>query len=140
MDNDRPYPLPQTSQFTAQFWDGCQRQVLEVPQCQSCNHLFLPGGPVCPKCWSRKLGSRLASGRGSVFSYVVYHRSYHPAIPAPYVVAIIELVEGVRLVSNIIGCTPKSVSIGMAVQVVFEKVGAAESDFMLPKFKPVGED
>jgi|TARA_B100000315_G_C14212722_1_gene422813 hypothetical protein len=75
-----------------------------------------------------------------VANYVVYHRSYHPAIPAPYVVAIIELQEGVRMVSNVIGCPPDSVHIGMPVQVVFEKAANAESDFMLPKFKPVGED
>lgn len=99
-----------------------------------------PGGPVCPKCWSRELGKRIVSGHGSVFSYVVYHRSYHAAIPAPYVVAIIELEEGVRMVSNIIACSPESVNIGMQVQVVFEKAPGVEPEFILPKFKPVGED
>jgi len=140
MDNEAYYPLPQPTAFTTRFWEACQRQELEIPQCQSCNHLFLPGGPVCPNCWSQELDSCLASGRGKVANYVVYHRSYHRAIHAPYVVAIIELEEGVRMVSNVILCPPESISIGMPVQVVFEKAANAESDFLLPKFKPVGED
>jgi hypothetical protein len=88
---------------------------------------------VCPKCWSQDLGTKPVSGSGEVFSFVIYRRTYHPAIPAPYVVAIIELIEGVRLVSNVIGCDPEEVIIGMPVQVVFEQ----ESDFLLPRFIPI---
>lgn len=131
MENENPYPLPQPTRFTRAFWDACQKQRLEVAACNSCDHVFLPGGPVCPRCWSRNLGTRAVSGLGEVFSFVIYRRTYHPAIPAPYVVAIIELKEGVRLVSSIVGCQPEDVKIEMPVQVVFQQ----ESGFTLPMFK-----
>ena len=72
------------------------------------------------------------SGRGEVFSFVVYHRTYHPAIPAPYIVASIELENGVHLISNIIDCKPEMVRIGMQVQVAFKQ----KSGFKLPMFTP----
>lgn len=100
--------------------------------CNACDNKFLPGGPVCPQCWSPDLGVESASGLGEVFSFVIYRRTYHQAIPAPYVVAIIELIEGPRLVSNVVACDPQEVKIGMQVQVTFEK----EAGFMLPRFKP----
>lgn len=129
---DNPYPLPQPTSFTKPFWDACQGKLLQVSACNNCDHVFLPGGPVCPKCWSQDLGTRPVSGLGEVFSFVIYRRTYHPAIPAPYVVAIVELKEGVRLVSNVVGCDPEDVRIGMQVQVTFEQ----ESGFTLPRFIP----
>jgi uncharacterized OB-fold protein len=74
-----------------------------------------------------------------VFSFVVYRRSYHPGMPAPYVVALVELEEGPRLISNIVGCAPEEVAIDMQVEVRFEEAG----DFTLPRFAPSadrGED
>lgn len=133
MANENPYPLPQPTRFTAPFWDACQRESLQVSSCTTCDHLFLPGGPVCPKCWSDDLGTQAVCGRGEVFSFVIYRRTYHPEIPAPYVVAIIDLEEGVRFVSNLVGCEPETVFIGMQVQVIFEQV----SGFTLPRFIPV---
>ena len=133
MDDERAYPLPQPGLFTAPFWEACQREALEVSVCKSCDHLFLPGGPVCPRCWSDDLRTRCVSGHGEVYSYAIYRRTYHPAIPAPYVVAIIELDEGVRMVSNVISCVPEAVNIGMRVQVVFTQ----EAGFTLPRFQPV---
>lgn len=129
---DNPYPIPQPTPFTSPFWDACQRKSLQVSICNACDNKFLPGGPVCPQCWSPDLGVESASGLGEVFSFVIYRRTYHQAIPAPYVVAIIELIEGPRLVSNVVACDPQEVKIGMQVQVTFEK----EAGFMLPRFKP----
>ena len=82
-------PLPQPDALTAPFWDACRRGVLEVSECEECRHLFLPPGPRCPKCWSTRLAARPVSGRGRVFSFVVYRRTYHPGMPAPYVVALV---------------------------------------------------
>ena len=62
-------------------------------------------------------------GRGRVFSFVVYRRTYHPGMPAPYVVALVELDEGPRLISNIVGCEPEEVAIDMPVEVRFEEAG-----------------
>ncbi len=127
-----PYPVPQPTAFTQGFWDACQREVLEVYACNDCDHLFLPGGPSCPRCWSADLNMQSVSGFGEIFSFVEYRRTYHPAIPAPYIVALVELDEGPRLVSNIVECPIVNVTIGMRVRVRFEK----EGDFVLPRFEP----
>ena len=132
MAEEPAYPLPQATAFTAPFWDACQAETLEVNACADCLHLFLPGGPVCPKCWSKSLTTTEVSGRGQVSSFVVYRRTYHPAVPAPYVVAIVTLEEGPRLVSNIVN----SIKVGLKVQVVFKE----ESGFKLPGFEPVTEE
>jgi hypothetical protein len=67
-----------------------------------------------------------------VWSFAVYRRSYHPAIPAPYVVALVELEEGPRLLSNVVGCAPEEVEVEMPVRVRFDDVGG----FTLPRFEP----
>lgn len=134
MSNDAttPYPVPEPTEFTRGFWDACQEKKLIVHVCNDCGHRFLPGAPNCPECWSAAISLQSVSGQGQIFSFAVYRRTYHPAIPAPYVVALIELVEGPRLVSNVVGCSPEEVEIGMPVEVLFE----AEDGFMLPRFRP----
>jgi uncharacterized OB-fold protein len=105
-----------------------------VSACGDCGHPFLPPGPRCPRCWSTQLHQRAVSGEGSVFSFAVYRRTYHPAVPAPYVVALVELAEGPRLISNVVGCAPEAVRVDMSVRVRFDDVG----DFTLPRFEPAG--
>jgi uncharacterized OB-fold protein len=128
-------PLPQPDALTRPFWEACRRGVLEVSSCRDCEHLFLPPGPRCPRCWSSRLAPRVVSGEGVVYSFVIYRRTYHPGLPAPYVVALIELREGPRLVSNVVGCALEDVRIGMPVQVRFDEVG----EFVLPRFEPAPE-
>jgi uncharacterized OB-fold protein len=130
------FPLPEPNRYTQPFWDACQRRVLEVPACLDCGQLFLPGGPVCPACWSTDTGVQAVSGDGEVFTFTVYRHSYHPALETPYVVALIALAEGPRLISNIVGCAPEAVEIGMAVRVQFE----CEGEFVLPRFAPIGQE
>lgn len=130
---DAPPPLPSPDLLTAPFWDACRRGVLEVSACADCGHRFLPPGPCCPRCWSQRLAPRAVSGRGRVASFAVYRRTHHPGMPAPYVVALVELDEGPRLISNVVGCRPEEVVIDMPVAVRFEAAG----DFLLPRFAPV---
>ncbi|MFQ5563956.1 MAG: Zn-ribbon domain-containing OB-fold protein [Parvularculaceae bacterium] len=125
-------PLLQPSRFTEPFWDACRRGVLQAASCKDCGHLFLPAGPVCPQCWSDELGAQALSGYGEIAAFTVYRQSYHPDFPAPYVIALIALKEGPRLVSNVIGCAPEDVAIGMKVKVRFESRG----EFVLPLFAP----
>jgi hypothetical protein len=129
-------PLPMPDALTRPFWEACRRRVLEVTACGDCGHLFLPPGPRCPRCWSAQLAQRAVSGEGSVYSFAVYRRTYHPAIPAPYVVALIALDEGPRLISNVVGCAPEAVRVDMPVRVCFDEVG----DFTLPRFEPAGDE
>ncbi len=135
MSDVRP-PLPQPDGLTESFWRACARSVLEVSACDDCGHRFLPPGPCCPHCWSRRLVPEAVSGLGRVFSFAVYRRTYHAGVPAPYVVALVELDCGPRLISNIVGCAPEEVAIDMPVQVRFEEAG----DFTLPRFAPVNTD
>jgi len=132
MPNSTP-PLPQPDALTARFRDACRRGALEVSACEDCGHSFLPPGPCCPRCWCARLTPREVCGRGRVFSFAIYRRTYHPAMPAPYVVALVELDEGPRLISNIVGCAPEEVAIDMQVEVRFEEAGS----FTLPHFTPV---
>ncbi len=132
MPEARP-PLPQPDALTASFWNACRRGALEISACADCGHRFLPPGPCCPHCWSPRLAPQRASGGGRVDSFVVYRRTYHPGMPAPYVVALIELDEGPRLISNVVGCEPEDVTVDLRVEVRFEAAG----DLVLPRFAPI---
>ncbi|MEB2286109.1 MAG: OB-fold domain-containing protein [Myxococcales bacterium] len=127
--------LPPPDALTAPFWEECRRGVLAIAACADCGHRFLPPGPCCPRCWSRRLAVQEACGRGRVETFAVYRRTYHPALPAPYVVALIALDEGPRLISNVVGCAAAEVAVGMPVAVRFEKAG----DRVLPRFAPAGD-
>lgn len=105
---------------------------LEAAQCHACGHLFLPFGPVCPRCWSDRLGKRALTGLGEVATFTVYRQQYHPDFPAPYVIALVALPEGPRMISSIVDCPPEAVRIGMAVRVRFE----ARGERWLPVFVP----
>lgn len=106
--------------------------LLEAAACQACGHVFLPIGPVCPRCWCDQLGRRALSGLGEVATFTVYRHQYHPGFPPPYVIALIALREGPRMISNIVGCAPEAVRVGMAVRVRFE----ARGERQLPLFVP----
>ncbi|MDL4771837.1 OB-fold domain-containing protein [Actinomadura xylanilytica] len=130
------YPLqPAIGPDTAFFWDGVNNGELRVQSCDDCGALRHPPGPMCPSCHSTARGYVVASGRGEVHSYVVHH---HPPVPGrtpPYVVAVVELEEGVRIVGNVLGCPPEDVTVGMPVRLVFERM---DDDLTLPQWTPAG--
>lgn len=128
-------PLPITDGDSKIYWEGCKEGKLLIQYCTDCdNHIFYPR-TVCPHCMSDHIEWVEAEGKGKVYTYTIARRGAGPAFAddAPYVVALIELEEGVRLISNVINCNVDDVYCDMEVQVVFEKVG----DFHLPKYKPV---
>ncbi len=131
-----PKPLPVTDEDTKPFWDYCKKHELRAQKCLKCGGLYYPPSPLCPHCLSMDSEWVKLSGRGKVFTYIVAHRRYHPGFSAelPYVVAVIETDEGLRILSNVIGCMPDAVRIDMPVEVVFED---ASPEFALPKFRPV---
>ena len=130
---DTSPPLPRPDALTGAFWDACRRHELVAACCADCGHRFLPPGPRCPRCWSPGVAPRAVSGEGRVYSFAVYRRSYHPGFPVPYVVALVELAEGPRLISNVVGCAPEEVEVDMPVRVRFDDVG----EFSLPRFEPL---
>ncbi len=134
-DTPRPAPVPDV--VTAPFWEGCAQGELRVQECRACRFRWLPGSVVCPHCWSDAVTWVASAGEGTVVTFAVYRRSYHPAfrLLVPYVVAVVELAEGPRLVSNVDGVAPERVRVGMRVRVTFQPAG----DTALPVFRPVGE-
>ena len=132
-DYQKPLPIP--SLESRPFWDACRRGELVIQRCDQCSAFVFPPRPLCDVCLGTSLSWTRSTGRGRVFSYVVYHRVYHQAFAPeiPYVVAIVELDEGVRLLSNIVGCPPEQVRCELPVEVVFERV---TDDTTLFKFQP----
>lgn len=129
-------PLPQINPDNQDFWDGCRNHVLKIQMCGSCKKPRLPFSFVCPHCHSTDTKLIESAGRGRVYSYVVYHVAYHPSFKEdlPYVVALVDMDEGVRLLTNIVGCTPEEVYCDMEVKLSWDEV---TKDVTLPKFRPV---
>jgi uncharacterized OB-fold protein len=125
---------PQITQDTAFFWAGTAARELRIQRCAKCGALRHPPGPMCPKCGTPADGEYVvASGAGTVYSYVV-HR--HPPVPGkrlPMVIALVELPEGVRALGELRGVKPEQVSIGMPVRADFERI---DDDLTLPAWRP----
>ena len=134
MEYKKPIPVP--SDESRPYWDGLHANKLMMPRCDACGHHWFPPSFLCSKCNATKWTWTQVSGRGRIFSYVVYHRVYHPAFAGdvPYAVAVIELDEGPRMYSNVIGMPPDQLSCDMKVEIVYEPI---THEITLPKFKPV---
>ena len=128
-------PVPVPTGESQPYWAGCKRHELLLQRCRACGHIQFYPRAVCTGCLSQDLDWTKASGRGSVYSYSVVYRAPSKvfAADAPYTTAIIELEEGVRMMSNVVGCPPEEVRIGMPVEVIFEDVS---EEIALPKFRP----
>jgi uncharacterized protein len=113
------------------FWRGVAEDRLLIRRCAQCAHLQHPPTPMCPKCGSVSWDVQQVTGRGFVYSWIV---SRHPTQPedAPRVVALVELDEGPRLVSNLTGAASADVRNGMRVEVGFDEVDGVR----LPQFRP----
>lgn len=131
-----PKPLPVVDKDTQPFWEYTRKHELRVQKCLACGKLYYPVSPICPRCLSMEFEWTKLTGKGEVYSFIVVHRRYHPGFASeiPYVVAIIRTEEGIRMLSNVVGCKPEAVRIGMPVEVVFDDV---TPEFTLPKFRPV---
>ncbi len=130
-------PLPSPDPDTKEFWAACQKHKLIIQRCLSCKTLRWPPRPNCPFCTSPKMQWEGVSGKGTVYSYVVFRRAFLASFAKdiPFVMAIVELEESprVRLLSNIVGCAPEAVHIGMRVNAVYEDV---TPEVTLFKFAP----
>ena len=127
-----PIPTPETEHF----WEGTKACELRLQRCDECDHVYFPPRPFCPKCSSRSVSIFRASGKGTLASYVINERP-HPAFEGPYAIALVDLEEGPRMMSNIIGCaqTPESLVLDMPLQVRFE---VQNDEITLPMFEPAG--
>ena len=125
-----PVPTPETQHY----WDGAKAGELRLQRCTDCGHIYFPPRPFCPTCGSRAVEVITASGRGRLFSYVINHLP-SPGFTPPFAIAVVELEEGPRLMSNIVGCpqTPEALQIDMPLEVTFERL---TDEITLPQFKP----
>jgi uncharacterized OB-fold protein len=126
-------PRPAANQDTQFFWDGAARGELLIQRCSACETLRHPPRTMCGACGSLDWDTVRASGRGEIFSYVVMHHPPVPGFEMPYVVALVALEEGTRIVTSIIGIEPAEVRIGMPVGLDFLQV---DDELTLPVFKP----
>jgi uncharacterized OB-fold protein len=130
-------PLPSISGETKPYWDSCRRGQLLIQKCDSCGeYQFYPRG-ICANCWSNDIQWITSSGKGTVWTFTVTYQNGTPgfAEDVPYVLALVELEEGVRMFTNIVECDPRSVTIGMPVEVTFVQ---ATNQISVPYFKPAG--
>jgi acetyl-CoA acetyltransferase/uncharacterized OB-fold protein len=128
-------PLPALEPETEHFWRACRAGRLEITRCRGCGWYVHPPRPVCPRCRGRDLGWEPVSGRARVFSYTVNAQPWMPGVPVPYTIALVELAEqkDLRLTTNVVGCAPQDVRIGMPVRVTFRELN---DDVALPVFEP----
>jgi len=131
-------PVVPVANFDTQpFWDGCARGELLLQRCGGCGALRHPPSPICPICLSAKHEWVAASGRGTVYTFVVVRetraRGWDKMVP--YVVAVIALEEGPRMLSNLVNVAPEAVKIEMPVEVTFAELDGTTK---LPLFQPQG--
>ncbi|SCF59288.1 bifunctional MaoC family dehydratase N-terminal/OB-fold nucleic acid binding domain-containing protein [Streptomyces sp. Ncost-T10-10d] len=126
-------PRPAVNRDNAFFFEGARQHRLLIQRCAACSVLRHPPGPCCPECGSLEWDTVEAAGHGHVYSFVVNHHPRHPAFGSPYLVAVVALAEGTRLIANLTGVAPDEVTIGMPV--VLDWLDA-DPDLTLPVFRP----
>jgi uncharacterized OB-fold protein len=136
MELDRPLPNPITPEARP-YWDGLKEHKLMLPTCNNCRHSFFYPRVRCPRCHSRDIQWVRASGNGTLHSFAIAHQSLNRAfkIPPPFVLAMVQLDEGPRIMSNLVNIAPdpKVVKCDMLVEAVFVRL---TDDVTLPLFQP----
>ncbi len=127
-------PRPAISRDTQFFWDGIDRGELRIQQCQGCDALHHPPMVRCPRCGGYDLGYLVSKGRGKVYSFAEVHHPQFPIFDYPLLVVLIELEEGTRILSNLVGVSGDEVEIGMPVELAIE---ATDPELNLPLFRRV---
>lgn len=130
--------VPEVSAVARPFWEATAEGRLLVQRCTDCGLAVYPPRTNCPDCFG-PLDWRAAEGTGTVYTYTVVHSPTHPSFESrvPLVVAVVELDEGARLVTNLVGVEPEAVDVGDEVTVVFDHV---DDGLALPKFELLASD
>lgn len=129
-------PLPTPDADSQAYWQGLKEGKLLLQHCSDCAHVQFYQQAICRHCGGERLVHRAASGRGTVHSFSVVHRAPGPAFKqdTPYAVLLVELEEGPRMISSLIGADPMAVRFDMAVELVCDPVN---DQVTLPRFRPV---
>ena len=129
-------PTPEINDENRAFWEGCRQGEFRVQKCSNCGHIRHLS-PACPQCLKAEHEWVAASGRGTVYSWIVVHQRYNRAFEEdlPYNVTIVELDEGPRMVTSLVDVENQDIKAGTPVEVVFDRV---TEEITLPKFKRIG--
>ena len=129
--------LPIITPETEHFWEGTRREELRLQKCKSCSLTYFPPRPFCPECSSKTISIVIGSGKARLYSYVISHL-HAPGFKPPFSIAVVELNEGPRMMTNIVGCpqTPEALVLDMPLVVAYEK---RSDNITVPLFKPLGE-
>ncbi len=116
------------------FWDAIRENRLVFQKCKQCGLIVHRPRPMCPQCLSTEREWAPSEGKGTIYSYVnfVYQNAAYPGIKVPYLVVVVEMLEGVRIISNMMDESAEDIHVGMPVEVVFDEVA---EDLTLPKFR-----
>lgn len=134
MAKEIPYREPAVDWETRAYWEGCARHELILQRCQDCGAVQHRPRALCARCLSGRIEHFAASGRGTLHTYTITHQNQIPPFrdACPYVLAYVDLEEGPRLLTNLVGCEPDAVRIGMSVRAEFKATG----EFAVPRFRP----
>ena len=125
---------PPVTTTSEPFWDATRQRRLLVQWCIDCGRpIFFPRD-VCPRCLGTDLEWRSSPGTGSVYTFTVEHNAQTAGLAAPYAIALIDLDEGIRMMTNVVGCPPEEIYVGMRVTVTWEALSDGRN---LPQFEPV---
>jgi len=131
-------PLPRPTPVSEPFWAGCAAGELRYQRCDGCGHAEFDPAWACRACGSIHLEWEVSAGLGVVETHTVVYRPQSPEFTAPYAVVIVGYDEGFRMLTNLIGCTPAEVRVGLRVRVIFHPVGGG---VWLPYVEPApGEE
>ena len=126
-------PAPRPTEDSAGYWDAVARRELVAQRCTACNELRHPPRPMCPHCRSLEWQEQRLAGTGSLYSYAILHHPRSPQFEYPVLAALVDLDEGVRIVSNLVGVDPAEICIGMRLVVDFEPTSDGGA---VPVFRP----
>ena len=130
-----PAPAPAVNPETREFWDATAQDRLLLRRCRDCGAVIWYPRAICPECASLNTEWFPAAGRGRIYSYTVNHRGEgaYTGLP-PFVLAYVELDEGPRLMTNIVGADNAELAVGLPVEAVFHDTGDGAA---LPRFQPM---
>jgi hypothetical protein len=136
MTDIAPRIVPPLDDLNRTFWTSGASGVLQITRCQSCRRWVFPLSDTCSACGG-STAYEDTSGKGTVYTHTTNNHPYNPAVPVPYNISIVELAEqeGLRFTTNVVGCPPGDVHIGMSVRVQFEQHG----EVFVPVFSPLDE-
>lgn len=132
-----PVIVPELSEITAPYWEGARVGTLLLQTCRDCGTAWHPPQPICPQCQSSAVDWQPATGKGTLYSYTIVHHAVHSAVEdhLPYLVALVDLAEGPRIITTVIGASD-TLRVGMQLTVAFRPI--PDSHLRLPVFEPAG--